>query len=242
MKNLKLHKSSLASVDGLKDARSALIINDGELCYATYNALWRLNINNRQRLVIDLSKTTYIGADHDADIVSYTYNKPWDSFFVCCSNGDILLINDNIVELGHQSNDVVVNITCSPDFERVIFVTAHGKVTVANDCFEVINDFNINEVTLAENRLVNVGWGKKETQFHGSEGKDKRVVKVIVGDKLYLDETKNVCWRSDSSLFVIGYVNRITNLRSMKIFNRDGVLQYISEPLPGTSNSFLSII
>lgn len=237
MKNLKLHKSSLAYVDGLKDARSALIINSGELCYTTYNALWRSN-DRQQRKVLDLSKETYIGVDRDADIVSYTYNKPWDSFFVCCSNGDILLVHDNIVELGYQSNDVVVNITCSPDFERVIFVTVHGKVIVATDCFDVINDFNINEVALAEKALVNVGWGKKETQFHGSEGKDKRVVKVIIGDGYRGDETINVCWRSDSSLFVIGYFNRITKLRSMKIFNRDGVLQYISEPLPGTSNSF----
>lgn len=242
MKNLKLHKSSLTFVDGLKDARSALIINSGELCYVTESALWRLSINDRPRLVIDLSTTTHINVDQDVDIVSYAYNKPWDSFFVCCSNGDILLVHDDIVELGYQFNDVVINITCSPDFERVIFFTELGKVTVATDCFEVINNFNINEVTFAEMALVNVGWGKKETQFHGSEGKDKRIVKEVTGDGYHVDETINICWRSDSLLFAIGYFNRISNLRSIKIFNKEGVLQSISEALPGTSNNFLSMI
>jgi len=105
-----------------------------------------------------------------------------------------------------------------------------------------LNDFNITEVQLSEKLLVNVGWGKKETQFHGSEGKDKRVVKEVVGDEDNSDDSINICWRSDSLLFAIGYLDKVVNLRSIKIFNRDGVLQYISEPLSGKNNLLFIIL
>lgn len=232
MKNLKLCKSSLKRVDLLKDATSALIINKGEFCYATDYAIWRLNINLQSQLVVDFL-TTEIYFDQDVKIVSYTYNTPWNSFVVGCSNGDVLLIQENIIEIAFKCEDVVVNILCSPDFERIILLTEHGQVTLVTECFEVLNNFNINEINLAEKILVNVGWGKKETQFHGSEGKAKRVVNEVIGDGDDADNSINVCWRSDSLLFAIGYFNKKTNLRSVKIFNRDGVLQSISEPLSG---------
>lgn len=232
MKNLKLHKSSLKLFDQLKDATSALLINNGEFCYATVHAIWRLNVNDQPQLVVDLL-TTDIYNGQNIKIASYAYNEPWDSLVVGCSNGDILIIQENIVEVAYKCEGVVVDILYSPDFERIVLLTENGRVTLVNECFEVLNDFNITEISLTETKLVNVGWGKKETQFHGSEGKDKRVVKEIIGDGNNTDDSINVCWRSDSLWFAIGYFNQITNLRSIKIFNRDGVLQYISEALSG---------
>ncbi|VVC39279.1 WD40/YVTN repeat-like-containing domain,Quinoprotein amine dehydrogenase, beta chain- [Cinara cedri] len=240
MKNLKIYKSSLSRIQLPKDATSALIINYGEFCYATNNAIYRSNSDLQHQLavydnfsmVIDLS-TTKMYIDQDVQIVSYAYNTPWNSFVVGCSNGDVLLIQENIVEVAFKCEDVVATILCSPDFERIILLTEHGHVTLVTECFEVLNNFNITETSLAEKTLVNVGWGKKETQFHGSEGKDKRHVNEVIGDGDCADDSVNVCWRSDSLLFAIGYFNKITNLRSIKIFNRDGVLQSISEPLSG---------
>lgn len=232
MKNLKLHKSSLKLCDQLEDATSALIINNSEFCYATARAIWRLNVNDQPQLLVDLTTTElYVGLD--ITIISYAYNEPWNSFVVGCSNGDILLIQENIVEVAYKCKDIVSDISCSPDFERIVLLTECGQVTLVSECFEVLNNFNITEISLAENKLVNVGWGKKETQFHGSEGKDKRAVKEVIGDGDNADDSIKVCWRSDGLLFAIGYFNKVTNLRSIKIFNRDGVLQYISEALSG---------
>lgn len=233
MKNLKLHKSKLTRVDRVKNASFALIINNDEFCYTTDRAIWRSNVDDQPRLVVDLSTTEIYSGQDDINILSLSYNTSWDSFVVACSNGDVLLIQDNIVEVAYRCENVFVNIICSPDFERIVLLTELGQVTLATECFEVLNKFSVYEVDLAENTLVNVGWGKKETQFHGSEGKDKRVVKEIIGDGDDADSSINVCWRSDSLLFAISYFNKVTNLRSIKIFNRDGILQNISEPLPG---------
>jgi len=196
------------------------------------HAIWRMNINDQPQLVVDLT-TTEIYSGQDVRIVSYAYNEPWDSFVVSCSNGDVLLIQENIVEVAYKYEDIVAEISYSPDFERILLLTENGQVTLVNECFEVLNHFNITEISLTEIKLVNVGWGKKETQFHGSEGKDKRVMKEVIGDENNANNSINVCWRFDSLLFAIGYLNKITNLRSIKIFNRDGVLQYISEDLSG---------
>lgn len=239
MKNLKLHKSCVSRVEQLKYAISALIINNCEFCYASNSAVWRLHINDQPRLVVDLSKSGIYSDNEDVKILSYVYNAPWDSFVVGCSNGDVLLIQENIAEVAYKCEYAVVDILCSPDAERFILLTEQGHITLLTECFEVLNDFNIAEVTLAENILVNVGWGKKETQFHGSEGKDKRVVKEVIGDGDDADDSINICWRSDGLLFAIGYFNRVTNLRSIKIFNKDGVLQNISEPLSGIYDIFL---
>lgn len=234
MKNLKLHKSWLKSIDELKNASSALIVNSTDICYSDNRAIWRkqLDPNRPSELVVDLS-TEVIYVDQDVKVTSYTYNAPWDTFVIGCSNGDVLLILENIVEVTFKCESAVVNIVCSPDYERIVLLTEQGQVVLVTQCFEALNDFNIAEITLTEQPLVNVGWGKKETQFHGSEGKHKRVVAEVVGDEDNVDDSINICWRPDSLLFAIGYLSKINNLRSIKIFNRDGILQYISEPLSG---------
>lgn len=233
MKNLKLHKSRIICIDQLKDASSALIINNGEFCFASNQAIWRTNLNGQSQLVVDLS-TVETYTNEVIKIVSYAYNEPWDSFIVGCSNGDVLLVQENIVEISYKCEDEVSNILCSPDFERIVLLSGQDQITLVTECFEDLKNFNVADIALAEQALVNVGWGKKETQFHGSEGKNKRVVTEVVGDESDAENSINICWRSDSLFFAIGYFNKINNLRSIKIFNRDGILQYISEPLSGS--------
>lgn len=235
MKNLKLHKSMLTRVDQVKDAKSVLIIKDSEFCYVIGHTIWRFHINDQPRLVVDLS-TTGVYSDVNIEIECYTYFT-WDSFIVCCSNGDVLLVQEDHVEVTYKfEEDIPVDISCSPDFERIVLLTDRGKIILLNECFEVLVDFTLTEEKDAVQTLVNVGWGKKETQFHGSEGKNKRIIKEIIGDGDDGDDSINICWRTDGLLFAIGYFNKVTNLRSIKIFNRDGVLQNISEPLSGIYN------
>jgi elongator complex protein 1 len=50
-----------------------------------------------------------------------------------------------------------------------------------------------------------VGWGKKETQFHGSEGKQAALKKVDTskfGASADDDKQARVAWRGDGSFFV----------------------------------------
>ena len=54
---------------------------------------------------------------------------------------------------------------------------------------------------------MSVGWGSKETQFHGSEGKDARSKKKIESTLADWDDKESrVVWRADGLFFAINAV------------------------------------
>lgn len=48
------------------------------------------------------------------------------------------------------------------------------------------HEVNLLSEEFGEKQFVTVGWGKKETQFHGSEGKQARIKNEVVPGKLHL--------------------------------------------------------
>ena len=54
---------------------------------------------------------------------------------------------------------------------------------------------------------MNVGWGKKETQFHGTEGKEARARQQERGHLSPQDEGRvRVVWRGDGQMLAVSYV------------------------------------
>lgn len=85
-----------------------------------------------------------------------------------------------------------------------------------------------------EKQFITVGWGKKDTQFHGSEGKAAAKAKpeqVNANDSD--DGLPRIIWREDGTLFAVSFLHTTTKIRQFKIFNREGILQYTSEPTNG---------
>lgn len=83
-------------------------------------------------------------------------------------------------------------------------------------------------------QFVTVGWGKKDTQFHGSEGKaaakaNSGQVSASESD----DGRPRITWRGDATLFAVSFQHAATKIRQFKVFNREGILQYTSEPTNG---------
>lgn len=106
-----------------------------------------------------------------------------------------------------------------------------------------------------------MGWGKKETQFHGSEGKQAAQRKIQVSVHLQTkrhqkllrislddvnmrsqevqpaaawdDRRPRVTWRGDGQLFAVSAVCPQTGARKVRVWNREGVLQATSEPING---------
>jgi len=58
-----------------------------------------------------------------------------------------------------------------------------------------------------EGEPMNVGWGKKETQFHGTEGKEARARQAERGHLSPQDEGRvRVVWRGDGQMLAVSYV------------------------------------
>lgn len=121
------------------------------------------------------------------DIVAAEYLALENEICLATSGGEVLLVNPD----NGQTNEGTfcdVGIECmawSPDQEVVVFVTKHHNVVVMTCTYDPLMEHALQDVsTVAEGEFVNVGWGKKETQFHGSEGKQAA--------KQKLDDTSNV--------------------------------------------------
>lgn len=95
---------------------------------------------------------------------------------------------------------------------------------------------------------VNVGWGSKATQFHGSLGKeeakeaiDETTTRVALSPDD--DGRARVSWRGDAAFFVISSVdnNHMNNISSrhrvLRVYNRQGKLQSTSETVPGMEHN-----
>ena len=109
-----------------------------------------------------------------------------------------------------------------------MIITGENKLILLSPDFQVLNESDLdNESVPLEKGLVALGWGKKETQFHGSEGKAAALVKSV--GKLSENDDGNirVSWRADAEYFVVSFVKG--DRRSLKVFNRMGGLHSESE-------------
>lgn len=92
--------------------------------------------------------------------------------------------------------------------------------------FDVLVESSLHDK--AEKEFMTVGWGAKETQFHGSVGKNARKKQDIeVRNTDDLDQTITCCWRNDGEYFAVNFVG--SSGRMFKVFNKEGVMQYVSE-------------
>ena len=107
--------------------------------------------------------------------------------------------------------------------------------------FEPLLEFDPDEATDAAFANVNVGWGAKETQFHGKAGKAAREIATDIPESAVVEGQDDcrvkVVWRDDGQFFAVSYVSKLDQVRRIRIFNREGQLQSTSEPVSNLGSS-----
>nr|XP_053646300.1 putative elongator complex protein 1 isoform X1 [Cherax quadricarinatus]XP_053646301.1 putative elongator complex protein 1 isoform X1 [Cherax quadricarinatus] len=174
---------------------------------------------------------------HTTNIVETDVITASNSICVVTAEGDVITVNKDTQEV-----EVVGTVSAgleaacwSPDQELLILVTSESIVVVMTADFDPIAEFPLNQDDFGENKFINLGWGKKETQFHGTEGKGAaKVMKPAVKEVPDWDDRKPwISWRGDGQLFVVSHVAQDTQSRRLRIINREGILQYTSEEVDG---------
>lgn len=125
----------------------------------------------------------------------------------------------------------------SPDQELLILVRKDNLFLVLDRNWnEVIELKEIDPKEFGASNFVNVGWGSKSTQFHGSEGKAARDGKEETTQSIFEwdDQVAWISWRRDGQMFAISSVQN--DRRVVRIWNRDVELQYTSELKDGLEN------
>lgn len=163
----------------------------------------------------------------------------WDGTLVAAfKNGTLLKIEpetSDIEEMGLVEGGLH-DIVLSPDDELFALITVKKTLVLMTREFDPLIEVDLNRAEFGAGAFVNVGWGQKETQFHGSAGKSAAHVAPTPMEPVFEwdDRRPRLVWRDDGQLLAVSHVTEgEIAMRQIRIFNREGVLQATSEPVPG---------
>lgn len=228
MKNLELLYNRTVNVSIASAVHFVLNSNENGLAYiSTDNELFRCNLHNNNVKQIHAIDDRIIAIEH------LSLN---DEICIATSIGDVVVVN-----LQSESSENVTfcdggieQMSWSPDQEIVVFITKSKQLVVMNSMYDPIFEGLLDEQCFGVNEFVNVGWGKKETQFHGTEGKEAAKKTTDVGvtlDVKQIDKSIGIVWRGDCEYFAVSFVGE--NGRMFKVFDKEGKLQFTSEKCSG---------
>ncbi|XP_076644239.1 elongator complex protein 1 isoform X1 [Halictus rubicundus] len=244
MKNLKLTRRASRPINFLEDQ----ILNESNAS----TALCAIDRITDDFYLLLKNKLYKISSPYVKDPTSYDINENLElvgleycsvthELFAASKHGDIITISMEPkfgFEVMFQLNVDLQCMKLSPDHEMIILITVDGIVITMVSTFHVISEVDLYAPDFGTKQFITVGWGRKETQFHGSEGKKAAVAQPVkISQNEQDDESYRITWREDGSLFAVGFLHLEHKVRQFKVFNRDGILQYASELANGLEES-----
>ncbi|SCU77885.1 LAMI_0A02674g1_1 [Lachancea mirantina] len=207
-------------------------------------------------------------------ILSFVHFADLGQLVLVMQQGDIITVTyggtdgvidaeSAIVEIVGSIDDGILGAKWSYDEETLALVTGQRNVVLLSRQFEPIAEYRIDSEDLKMSKHVDVGWGKKETQFRGKGARamEKDALLSLRASGLVGNELRDptmpyavdsgeiseadrgkvtISWRGDCEFFVISTVDVITNQegreifrRALRVFTRDGSLDSASEPVTG---------
>uniref|UniRef100_A0A3B5MHZ7 Elongator complex protein 1 n=1 Tax=Xiphophorus couchianus TaxID=32473 RepID=A0A3B5MHZ7_9TELE len=240
MRNLKLLKSLCSSeLQGPGSPQCFSVRSDtGSLLIASQFSVTEYDPHTGE-VVRETSLTAdgYLPEDGSGVVVGLQDLAELQSACLATAGGDVVLFNLNTSQLEcvGSVDSGLTSMSWSPDEELVILTTGQETIIMMTKDFEPVTEVGIHQDDFGEGKFITVGWGKKETQFHGSEGKQAAQKKIqdVQPAVAWDDRRPRVTWRGDGQLFAVSAICPQTGARKVRVWNREGVLQATSEPING---------
>ncbi|XP_071436399.1 elongator complex protein 1 [Pithys albifrons albifrons] len=186
---------------------------------------------------VSLIEEGFLPEDGSGCIVGIEDLPEQECVCVATAAGDILLcsLSTKQVECVGSVDSGVSTMSWSPDQELVLLATGQQTLIMMTRDFEPVTEKQIHQDEFGEGKFVALGWGKKETQFHGSEGKQAAHCKQteVLPTSAWDDSRPRVTWRGDGQFVAVSTVCPETGARKVRVWNRELVLQSTSEPISG---------
>uniref|UniRef100_A0A673IG29 Elongator complex protein 1 n=1 Tax=Sinocyclocheilus rhinocerous TaxID=307959 RepID=A0A673IG29_9TELE len=184
---------------------------------------------------VSLTADDYLPEDGSGVVVAIQDLPDQESVCVATASGDVILYNLNTSQLECVGSveSGLTGMTWSPDQELVTLTTGQETIIMMTKDFEPITEVAINQDDFGEDKFITVGWGKKETQFHGSEGKRSLAFQPVQPALPWDNRKPRITWRGDGQFFAVSAVCPQTGARKVRIWNRECVLQATSEVVNG---------
>uniref|UniRef100_A0A4W4HKP5 Elongator complex protein 1 n=1 Tax=Electrophorus electricus TaxID=8005 RepID=A0A4W4HKP5_ELEEL len=187
--------------------------------------------------VISLTAEGYLSEDGSGVVAGIQDLPDQEAVCVATAKGDVIVyhLNTNELECVGSVDSGLTAMSWSPDQELVTLSTGQETVILMTKDFEPLSEVAIHQDEFGEGEFITVGWGKKETQFHGSEGKlaAQRKAAVIQPAVPWDDRRPRITWRGDGQLFAISAICPHTGCRKVRVWNRECILQATSEVVNG---------
>ncbi|KAM4807893.1 elongator complex protein 1 [Rhinophrynus dorsalis] len=191
------------------------------------------------KIITDVSLTAdgFLPENGSGHLVGIQDVPDQESVCIALSDGDVILSNLNTgqLECVGSVDSGIVAMSWSPDQELVLLVTGQQTLILMTKDFEPIAETPIHQDDFGEGKFVTLGWGKKETQFHGSEGKQaaQQKAKTVQPASPWDDHRPRVTWRGDGQFFGVSAICQETGARKVRVWNRELALQSTSESVEG---------
>ncbi|XP_037758297.1 elongator complex protein 1 isoform X4 [Chelonia mydas] len=186
---------------------------------------------------ISLTVDGFLPEDGSGHIVGIEDLPDEECVCVATAAGDVILCNLSTKQLEcvGSVDTGLTTMSWSPDQELVLLVTGQQTLIMMTKDFEPITEREIHQDDFGERKFITVGWGKKETQFHGSEGKQAahRKQTEVPPASSSDDGRPRVTWRGDGQFVAVSAICPQTGARKVRVWSRELVLQSTSEPIPG---------
>ncbi|KAJ7072902.1 pol II transcription elongation factor [Mycena amicta] len=253
MRNLSLASELISTLPDSTLARTALDLDENVL-YAVSESrtsdaqveikIWKIPEAGPSTPQMLTMFTTTSSPDDESQVAELRFLPESRKLCILACGGDIVMVSiddeDPIPEVEGTIESGILAAAWSPDDELLAIVTGERKLTLMTSTFDMLSDAPLFTSEFGEDAQVNVGWGSKQTQFHGSLGKAaaQAPTQKVVGSSPDDDTHTRISWRGDGAFFVVSSLSRPLTTetlphRTLRVYDRQAVLQSTSEAVPG---------
>ncbi|KAF9529755.1 Elongator complex protein 1 [Crepidotus variabilis] len=257
MRNLTLISSNLHQVHSGSISATTYNVDEDTLFVASERNgidgevevdLWKIEKPTSGQVELDVPSTAFqaaarFGVPDTSQIVSLRFIAEIRRVAAVMRGGDVIMISieepGSPFEIEGTFESGILAASWNPDDSVVAIVTGERKLVLLTSLFDVLAEYLLHTQTFGEDAPINVGWGSKQTQFHGSLGKAaaQATNTVQAGTSPDDDSMPRISWRGDGAYFVVSSLspeNRDSKPhRTLRVYDRQGALQTTSEEVAG---------
>ncbi|KII95516.1 hypothetical protein PLICRDRAFT_96071 [Plicaturopsis crispa FD-325 SS-3] len=188
---------------------------------------------------------TTVAPSSSSQVIAFNVIPEEHRLALIMRGGDIAMLSLDEGDQFEVEGSVEAGITgasWSPDESLLVLATADEKLILMTSTFDVLSETSLHASEFGGDAPINVGWGSKQTQFHGSLGKSAAQAQASplasIGASPDDDGLPRISWRGDGSLFVVSTLSPpgadgAPSRRVLRVYDRQASLQSTAEAIAG---------
>ncbi|KAG9083537.1 hypothetical protein FS749_005957 [Ceratobasidium sp. UAMH 11750] len=227
MRNLSLLSSTLYSIpEGKRVATGIAFDTDSNITYVaaektlpdggTDIEVWQLPVDEDSIPFATLTSDTNAAFDTTQQLVSFAFLAESRQLVIILAGGDIAVLavdkvtNSSEFEIIGSVEPGIKAAAWNPDESQIVLVNGNDELLIMTKDFDVLFENPLRPSDLGQEKHTALGWGSKQTQFHGSLGKAAAATEPSTTGQGGIDKPSpdddskpRISWRGDGAFFVV---------------------------------------